>query len=220
MSDSPPASVPASPTLSPARLTVLTWVHARAGSGVAVSGRCGEYEEACYPLDTEATRRYEGPRRSACGLFGETSLRVGGVKHALLSIPFANRVGMAVADIQTIAHQADAWCQFGAGQGTPMPGDLMLIDDDPIGKVDRAHIIVVTEYVPQVGGEYGDTARMDSVDGGQILLGGNAITDRRRYLKLSPGGKVWTYADEACTQIDRRVYGWLDLDATLAKFGN
>lgn len=205
------------PTLSPARQIVVAWVLPHAGAGVAVAGRFDEYAKACFPLDTEATQQYEAPRRSTCALFAQTALREAGVKHPLLDVPFAKRVGMSMADLQTIAHQAGAWRTFGGGQGTPMPGDIAIINDDPIGTVDRAHALVVTEYVPQFN--VSNTARLDSVDGGQFLEGGWAITARRRYLKLLQGGKVWTYADEECTQIDRRVYGWVDLDAVVAKFG-
>jgi hypothetical protein len=200
--------------MTPARQKVVDYVTPLAGCGVAVPGRYQEYVDACLPLDTEATQQYEAPRRSLCGELSKQALRVAGVVDPLLSFSFAQRFGRSLPDIQRLARSRNAWVNFGEGRGTPMPGDVQIVNDDPVGAFDRGHARVIIEYVCLDG----VTARQDSIDGGQIskIHGGNSIEACRQYLRQDSRGRVWCYRDEACTVIDRRVYGWLDLDAALA----
>lgn len=111
---------------------------------------------------------------STCGLEGRIYFEALGVRDACIVCPYSRRIGLAVADIATVAIAHKAW----AKDLTAMPavGDVVRLDN---ATRTNAHILVVVEIDAATG-------IIRSVDGGQT---DNTWTAYRERILVLHGGK-------------------------------
>lgn len=145
-------------------------------------------------------------RLSGCGLVVRALLgRLFGVDaDPRLAAPY--RFGQVMIDLRAMASEADAWHDgesWTHDAGEPEPGDLVLFESPE-------HIATVVDVLAySVGAPF----TLHTIDGGQRLLGAEAVLRVERQISLN-GGRAYV-----CSPTVRPIAGYIDLDALAAKFG-
>ena len=175
-------------------------------SGLSYGASRDAYCTALYPLDLPAQARQMGAAQSACGLVCEAVLRKArvdgtcrfrGVLRDWLELPYAARVGTAVALQEQIARERGQWVDARIDQALPGVGDMVTV-------VGPEHVLTIVDALG--GGVF------ETVEGGQIdqLNGGHCTAIRRlRRVMRQRDGAWWLASAESGAGPGRRVRGWL-----------
>jgi hypothetical protein len=175
-------------------------------SGLSYGASRDAYCTALYPLDLPAQARQMGAAQSACGLVCEAVLRKArvdgtcrfrGVLRDWLELPYAARVGTAVALQEQIARERGQWVDARIDQALPGVGDMVTV-------VGPEHVLTIVDALG--GGVF------ETVEGGQIdqLNGGHCTAIRRlRRVMRQRDGAWWLASAESGAGPGRRVRGWM-----------
>jgi hypothetical protein len=152
---------------------------ALAYQGVSVSTHRAEYIGLVGPGESPSMQRYMcDPRTSGCALVVRGIWRAAGVQHPILALPY--KIGMAVADVVSIARAHDAW-HWGA-ERRPEPGDVVLVGGGQDGG-GAEHVYTVVDVA-------GDS--ITSIDGGQRDgRGQQCILEKYRRWETDEHGVTW-----------------------------
>ena len=171
--------------------------------GLSYSASRDSYCTALYPLDLPAQARQMGAEQSACGLVCEAILRKAsvdgrcnfrGVERDWLQMPYAARLGTAVAYQEALGRARRAWVSGIATR--PSTGDMVTV-------VGPEHVLTVVGVQPD--------GVLRTVEGGQIDAGNGGKCTAIRGLKrvLVRDGDAWILRTAGTHTGGRRVLGWM-----------
>lgn len=149
------------------------------GEGLRSSGPTeAAYEAALFPADDPAWRHVYADSAFSCAIYLRAALYHLGVDHPLIVCPYRRRVGMAVADVATVARHYKALVEGKTGLATyePRAGDGMC----SMGGA-GPHVSCVVGAAWLSGPGNSASLVLDCVDGGQGHKGSMAI-EANRYL--------------------------------------
>lgn len=141
----------------------------------------GAYEEFILPNDRPAWRHAYADAAWSCALRFLACCRVLGVRHALLSVPYEQRVGHAVADAAAVARTYGALVEGAALSAyEPDAGDA-LCQEGPSGP--HVSCVVAASWTTSAGAGAPPRLELGCVDGGQ---------GRRGDMAIGPASYLWT----------------------------
>jgi len=172
-------------------------------AGLDFSSWRDAYVAALYPLDVPAQARQMAQAQESCGLTCEAILRRAGVDGTCrmqgrvqdwLQVPYAARIGTAVAYQEQLARERGCW----------VPASL-----DAVPPLGAMVTVLAPSHVLTIVGERAD-GTYDTVEGGQIDRGnsGRCTAIRRVHRELyEHNGQLWLRSVGASS--GRQVRGWV-----------
>lgn len=159
------------------------------------------YLDLVGPGETETMRAYMAlPKTSGCALVVRGLWRQLALFDLRLTPPY--KIGLAVADVVSIARRNGAWVTDLSLR--PEPGDVILVGGDPKADGGVEHVATVTAC---------DGNALESVDGGQRDAAGNqCIATKVRTWEVRADGSVWDRSRKGTdpgSGAARRVRGWV-----------